>query len=244
MVHGVGEDDFVFLDIGAINHQKNHLGVVRAFRSIARECPKARLIILGPPYERGLLDEIHHYVAEHGLKEFVTYAGSESTAQPYYAMADAFVSATFFEGGPLTLLEALASNLSVIMPNVGLATYFKGRQGLEIVDPPLNISRYYGRIWEMTSTPDFENRMAEAMVRTYRTRQKPNLDPTILDALYKRHTYSCCVQLIEDVLRGLDVRGKQFQNTWPNVMRKAGEGPNILVPESTRPHLILDGNET
>jgi glycosyltransferase involved in cell wall biosynthesis len=230
MIHGVADDDFVFLDIGAINHQKNHIATVRAFSSIAKECPKARLVILGPPYEPTLLDEIHRYVAEHGLNEVVTYAGSASDAHPYYAMADAFVTATFFEGGPLTLLEALAANLPVIMPNVGLAIYFRGRQGFEIVDPLFNISRYYGRMWEMASTPDFEHRMAAAMVRTYRTPQKPDLDVAMLDALDKRHAYNWCVQLIQDVLHGIDVRGKQFQNTWPNLLRKSSEDPNILVP--------------
>lgn len=225
--YGFDDEAFVFLSVGSVNHQKNHMATVRAFSSITREWPNLRLVILGPAYEQELLDAIKSYVAEKGLSHQVIYAGSSQGAHAYYAMADAFVTASFFEGGPLNQLEALRANLPSIMSDVGFASCFKGRKGIEVIDPPFDIVSYHGRIWKMISTSDFERRLKVAMVHTYRNRHRPNLDYSVLEALDKKNTYQCYIELINDVLNGRQVYGKEFSNTWP--IRLRSNAPNNIA---------------
>lgn len=214
--HGLGDQDFVFLSVGAINHQKNHIATVRAFATVAEELPRAKLVIVGPVYEQNLLEEIQHFITAQALGGRVTYAGAMSGAQKYYAMADAFVSTAFFEGGGLNHMEAARANLPSIMTNVGYAREFEGVPGFEILVGPLDIAVYKGAIWQLSSTPEFDMRLAAAMVWTYKTRQSPDLPSDVLDAFDNSCAYQCYVELIGDLLHGKGVQGKNFPSSWPN----------------------------
>lgn len=198
--YGIADDEFVFLDVGAINHQKNHLGMVKAFEIAARVCTNARLAILGPCYEAGLLQEILAYVEKQGLKGKVIYCESAPRVHEYMAMADAFVSATFFEGGPLTLLEAITANIPVAMPAVGCASRFAERKGIKLVEPVYDMVHFSGPIWEMKSTPAFEQRLADAMVNTWENPVRPDFSATELAALEKGRAYESYVRLITDII--------------------------------------------
>lgn len=219
--HGLDDQDFVFLSVGAINHQKNHIATVRAFSAIAEKLPKAKLVILGPAYEKSLLEEIERFVAAQALGGRVIYAGASSAAQKYYAMADAFVSAAFFEGGPLSLLEAIRANLPSVMANIGIASYFEGKQGFEIINPPLDIFEFRGSIQRLVPEAGFEERLGAAMIRIYSGGQRPNLASSLLDAIDKSTTYQCYVELIENLLQGKEVGCLDFPSSWPNQLAEA-----------------------
>lgn len=206
--HGIADDEFVFLDVGAINHQKNHLGTIRAFEFAVQTCGQVRLAILGPCYEPALLQEMLAYVEKRGLQDKVLYCGVSAGVHEYLAMADAFVTATFFEGGPLTLLEAIAANLPVVMPAVGVASSFAGRRGVELVAPCYDMARYGGAIWELVSTPEFEQRLAAAMVCTWRTPVRPNFTQAELGELDRRCAYARYVKLLGELVRGESVPEK------------------------------------
>ena len=198
--YGFSDEDFVFLDIGAINHQKNHLGMVKAFEMAAKICENARLAILGPCYEAQLLKEILDYVESRGLGDKVIYCGSVPAVHEHLAMADAFVSAAFFEGCQLTLLEAIYSNLPVITPEVGCAPHFHEKNGIRLIEPVYNMVDFFSSIWRMKSTPEFERRLAEALVDTWRNPVRPDFLENELLALRKDFAYGNYVHLISDVL--------------------------------------------
>ncbi len=209
--HGIDKDDFVFIHVGAINHQKNHLGTLKAFEIAARTCRNAKLLLLGPVYEPSLLDEINAYIAGKELGGKVVYCGAAPRSHEYFAMADAFVSGTFFEGGQLILLEAIRSNLPIVTSGVGFASLFEGRPGIEVVAPAHDIPNYHGAIWEMKSTPEFERRLADAMVRTWTNPVRPNLSEIELSKLDKTKTYEKYRQLIEEHLAQAERQPAQVQ---------------------------------
>ncbi|MBB5020522.1 GT2 family glycosyltransferase/glycosyltransferase involved in cell wall biosynthesis [Chitinivorax tropicus] len=198
--YGMADDEFVFLDVGAINHQKNHLGVVKAFEIAAQVCTNARLVILGPCYEPVLLQEILAYVEIQGLQGKVLYCESAPSAHEHMLMSDTFVSATFFEGGPLTLLEAIAANIPVIMPAVGCASHFVGRKGIQLVEPVYDMIHFSGQIWEMKSTPAFEQRLADAMVSTWLNPARPDFSATELAMFEKGRAYESYIRLITEII--------------------------------------------
>ena len=197
---GFGDDDFVFVNVGAINHQKNHLGTLKAFFEVQRECPNARLLILGPVYERHLLKELEDYIDNNNLRGRVVYGGAVSGVKDYLAIADAFVTGTFFEGCSLALLEALVANLPVITSNVGHASWFLGQAGVSLVEPAFDITAYDGKIWEMRSNMPFEKRMSEAMIRMYYSPVKPNLSKDKLMEIDSKYSYQQYVNMLRGIL--------------------------------------------
>lgn len=197
---GFTEDEFVFLDIGAINHQKNHLGAIKAFEIAVRTCTNARLVIIGPCYEKTLLDELQEYVESRSLQDRILYCGGVPRAHEYLMMADAFVSSSFFEGGPLCLLEAIAADIPVISPLVGFAERFAGKQGIHLIEPAVDLNSFHARIQELTSTSRFEQQLANAMVATWQDPVRPSLSLEERTLLGKEHAYEAYVALLADIL--------------------------------------------
>ncbi|MEJ5023702.1 glycosyltransferase [Brucella anthropi] len=198
--YDISNDDFVFICVGAINHQKNHLGMLKAFHIATHTCTNAKLILLGPAYESALLEEINEYIKDNSLEGRVIYCGTAPRAHEYFAMADAFVSGAFFEGAQLVLLEALRSDVPIITSKVGIASSFEGRPGIEIVAPAVDMSKYEGAIWELKSNEDFEQRLADAMVRIWLNPIHPNLNEAELNALEKSTTYEKYKEMIRPYL--------------------------------------------
>lgn len=198
--YGVAEDEFVFLDLGAINHQKNHLGTVKGFVEALRRGMRARLVILGPVYEPQLLDELRAYCAAQGVQDQVLYAGVVAGAHGHLAMADAFATGTFFEGAQLSLLEAIRANLPIVSSNVGCASMFAGRRGIELVEPAIDIAHYEQAIWQMQSNPSFEERFADALVRTWRNPVRPDFGPEDLRMLRRERTYAHYAALVRTLV--------------------------------------------
>lgn len=221
MKYGLAEDDFVFLSVGAITYQKNHPGTIRAFHLAITACPKAKLVILGPLFDQQLFNDIQIYISRHKLDDRIIYAGASPNPHGYYAMADAFVSAAFFEGGPLSLLEALAANLPIIMAEVGLAAHFKGRKGIAIIPPPLDLFSYYGRMWELQSSPEFERELAMAMETTYRERIRPNFNEKMLDQMDKSKSYQLYLSLVKQISEGSEIQMWRLPNSWTNLLTTA-----------------------
>jgi len=198
--YGIEAHEFVFLDVGAINHQKNHLGTLRAFELARKVCPALRLVILGPAYEKGLLEELETYIDSAGLGNKAIYCGAVQGASEYFAMADAFVSGAFFEGCSLALLEAIRADLPVAMPAVGTAGDFHGRPGFEIVEPAFDVLTYSGTIAQMRSGAAFESRLAEAMLRVKENAVRPGFSALELARLEKEYAYAKYLRLVAEIV--------------------------------------------
>jgi len=196
--YGIAVNEFIFLDMAAINHQKNHRDVIKAFGFAAKGCDNARLVVLGPVYEPSLMQEMKSLVRELDIENRVLII--EPTAAPWelYAMADAFVGASFFEGGPLTLLEALASNLPVIIPRVGVASAFEGLRGVHVVEPAVDIGAYEGGIDGLRSSDGFVDKLAMAMMQAWCNPMPPDLTAEQRVLLEKDNTYIKYAQLIAE----------------------------------------------
>ena len=92
--------------------------VIEAFLMAARREPRLRLLVLGDGSERRLLEA---RVAEAGLMSRVAFVGRIDTRSlpDWYAAADCYVSASPVDGSSVSLLEAMAAGLPVVVPAVG-----------------------------------------------------------------------------------------------------------------------------
>ena len=196
---GIGINDFVFLDMAAINHQKNHGDVVRAFSHAVHGCDNAKLVVVGPVYESNLYAEIRSLIKTAGLESRVLVIEPTSTPWEMYAMADAFVGGSFFEGGPLTLMEALASDLPVIFPKVGAAGSYEGLPGVHLVEAAVDIMEYHGTITDLTSRPAFVSDLAGKMIDLWCNPVRPGFSREQLASLQKDFTYMKYARLLSEI---------------------------------------------
>jgi glycosyltransferase involved in cell wall biosynthesis len=112
-------DEFLFLCLARYSVQKNGYGLVTAFAEVAREHPKAHLLMAGRA------DDAVYFTQTRQLAESLPCADRihlrSHCANPagLLVAADAFVLDSFFEGWSLASMEALASGTPVVLSEVG-----------------------------------------------------------------------------------------------------------------------------
>lgn len=91
--------------------------VVRAFAQAAEVEPRLRLLLLG---NGSLAGKIQSMIYEHHLYERVYLGGQVSQRElpRYYRAADLYVSASHSDGSSVSLLEAMASGLPVLVSDI------------------------------------------------------------------------------------------------------------------------------
>ncbi len=113
----VGPDDIMVFNTGRIVREKGVGELIRAFRTVAKKVPEAKLIISGT----GLaLDEMKDLVRKYGLKKRIKFLGwvPQTVLLSCYKRADVFVLPSFSEGLPYVILEAMAYGKAVVASNV------------------------------------------------------------------------------------------------------------------------------
>lgn len=111
------EDCFVLLSLRSWEPLYGVDTFLQGFVKAARECPDLRLLLLGKGSQAGLLRNI---LMEAGLLDRVHFGGQVSQADlpRYYQVADLYVSASHSDGSSVSLLEALASGVPVLVSDI------------------------------------------------------------------------------------------------------------------------------
>ena len=92
------EDKFVIGHVGRFNNAKNHSYLLQIFKQILKEKPNSVLILVG----------------NGELQDNVKVLGVRSDIPELLQMMDVFVFPSFYEGLPVTLIEAQAAGLKII----------------------------------------------------------------------------------------------------------------------------------
>ena len=105
------------LCVGRLSPEKGHAGLLQAFSRAVEEGYDAELRLAGDGPEH---EAIAAQVAQLGLQDRCTFLGLLPEAKVLEALTDTdiFVSASFMEGLPVVLMEALALRVPVIAPRV------------------------------------------------------------------------------------------------------------------------------
>lgn len=111
------KDAFVILSLRSWEPVYGVDCVVRAFARAAEVEPRLRLLLLG---SGSLAGKIQSMIYEHHLHERVFLGGQVSQRElpRYYRAADLYVSASHSDGSSVSLLEALASGLPVLVSDI------------------------------------------------------------------------------------------------------------------------------
>lgn len=111
---GLDVQDFVILFVGRIGSEKNIDLLLTSMKSLVGVSNKIKLLVVGDGPD---LDNYKNYVERNNLVSQVKFVGKVpwDKIADYYLMADCFVTASHTETQGLTVIEAMAASLPVLV---------------------------------------------------------------------------------------------------------------------------------
>jgi glycosyltransferase involved in cell wall biosynthesis len=108
----INDESFIIGHVGRFSTPKNHIFLIEIFREVIKVRSNSRLILVG---EGPLLPEIKNKVSEYHLEDNVKFLGSRSDVDQLLQAFDLFLFPSFYEGLPVTLIEAQGAGLTCLI---------------------------------------------------------------------------------------------------------------------------------
>ena len=108
----IGDNQLVIGHVGRFDLQKNHQFIIDIFHELHNMNKESVLILVGTGK---LIDQIKEKVKELHLEDSVMFLGVRSDVNRLMQAFDAFLFPSLFEGLPVTLVEAQAAGLPILM---------------------------------------------------------------------------------------------------------------------------------
>ncbi len=112
---GLSESDTAVIHVARLDPLKDHISAVRAF-GLLKSNPEIRLLIVGEGQEKA---NIENEIRNLGVEKQVEMLGLRSDIPELLNASDVCLLTSRSEGIPLTLAEAMATELPVVATNVG-----------------------------------------------------------------------------------------------------------------------------
>lgn len=113
---GFGEGELLLVSVARLSPQKGHEVLIRAFSLAASSFPHMRLLLVG---EGPLRAELEKLVRALGIEDRVRFLGLRTDIPQILVASDVFVLASWWEGNPLSVMEAMAAGKPVLATAVG-----------------------------------------------------------------------------------------------------------------------------
>lgn len=137
---------FTALVVGRLVDVKNHERLLRAFATVVRKHPRARLRLAG---DGPLRPKMAQVIAELGLAANVELLGFRTDVLELLREADVFVICSLSEGCSLALAEAMAAGTPVIGSDAGGIPEVMEDVGREWLVPPTDIDAWANALTRM-----------------------------------------------------------------------------------------------
>lgn len=113
---GITPEDLVIINVARLSFEKNHALLLEAFSRLARQLPRAKLLLVGDGQKRPALES---QARELGLAGRVVFAGMRSGVPEILRLAQVFALSSDIEGLSISILEAMSAGLPVVATDVG-----------------------------------------------------------------------------------------------------------------------------
>ena len=109
-------EQITFINVASHDENKNQSLLIKCFYKLLQVSDNICLILVGdgPTHEK-----LKYEVNTLGISKYVLFPGQVIDVENYYADADIYVQSSYREALPLSILEAMASQLPIISTNVG-----------------------------------------------------------------------------------------------------------------------------
>ena len=108
---GVGENDFVVIQVGELNENKNQLMSIEALRKLVHEKPDTKLLLVGTGK---LKDFYKRKIEEYSLNNNIFELGYRKDIPQLLKISNLCISTSKREGLPVNIIEAQMSGLPVV----------------------------------------------------------------------------------------------------------------------------------
>ena len=112
---GFSEKDQLGVVVATFKRQKGHRYLIEAASELANRFPNFHLLFLGDGELRSEMEEL---AGELGLEKQIHFMGTRSDVPSILAASDLFILPSLWEGLPMALIEAMASELPVVATRV------------------------------------------------------------------------------------------------------------------------------
>ena len=112
---GFPETAKVVLGAGRLQAQKNFPGFLETAAALSRLLPEVRFVIAGEGPDRARLENLARRL---GIADRVEFLGFVTRMRELYLASDVLFFPSFFEGTPMTVLEAMASGLPIVASEI------------------------------------------------------------------------------------------------------------------------------
>ena len=112
---GIGEDEFLCGHVGTFSDPKNHSFLIDVFYEVLKIKPNARLVCCGAGV---LMPKVKAKAEALEIAEKISFPGVVKNCNVYLMAMDVMVFPSLFEGFPITVIEAEATGLPVVMSDV------------------------------------------------------------------------------------------------------------------------------
>ena len=179
----LGVEGFVWLAVGRFDPQKDYPNMLQAFARVVCRAPDAVLLIAG---DGPLRKTIEVMAQKLGIKERVKFLGIRRDIPQLMNAADAYVMSSSWEGMPIVLLEASATELPIVATDVGgnREVVLDGITGFLL--PPRNSEALAEAMLRMMNLPEEKRREVGKAARKH-VEENFSLDHVVdlWEALYK-----------------------------------------------------------
>jgi len=107
---GFSEGDFIIINVARLDPEKGHLFLIRAIRSLVKDIPSLKALIIG---DGSLRETFARTIRDKGLESVIFLMGPRNDVDKFYCIGDLFILPSLKEGFPLTVLEAMLYGLPV-----------------------------------------------------------------------------------------------------------------------------------
>jgi len=129
LVHGVGvneekfinkelrinKEDYIFLSIGELNKNKNHIMQIESMKKLVKQYPKAKLLIAG---EGALKPFYLDLIKKYNLQNNVKLLGYRKDIASLLNYSDCVIATSMREGLPVNVIEAMFCSKPIIATNI------------------------------------------------------------------------------------------------------------------------------
>ena len=110
------KNDYVFLAVGRLTDPKDYPNLLKAFSIVNKQKPNTCLLIAGIGE---LEQELKQYTVQLGISEKVSFLGLRRDINQLMNIADTYVMSSHFEGLPLVIGEAMATENVIVATDCG-----------------------------------------------------------------------------------------------------------------------------
>jgi len=109
------ENDFTWLTVGRMVKAKDYTSMITAWSQVLNHCD-GQLLIVGEGPDKPLIESLAHSL---GVDRHIQFLGIRTDIPQLMNAADAYLMSSLWEGMPIVLLEAAASELPIVATDIG-----------------------------------------------------------------------------------------------------------------------------